>query len=312
MYLQDLLAAVDVRAVHHDVTVETAGAQKRRVQDVGPVRCRDEDGAAGVVKAVQLHQELVQRLLALVVPPAEPRTPVTPDGVDFVDKNDAGLIFLGLLEEVAHARRPHADEHLHKVRAADAEERHIRLTRRRTGQKGLARAGRAQKQNTARDLGTQPGELRGVLQEMDDLLQFLLGLVAARNIVERHLGAVVQKKLCLALGEGHHLAASALHVVEEEYPHADQQKGRKEGGEHRHPPRRLLRCLDGDDRPLLRGFFRQAGDIDRVGQKAGPILELSPQHRGAGLPRNKVCRSKIQRKSNVSNPEGIGIGNRYI
>ena len=68
-----------------------------------------------------------------------------------------------------------------------------------------------QKQNTARDLGTQPGELRGVLQEMDDLLQFLLGLVAARNIVERHLGAVVQKKLCLALGEGHHLAASALH-----------------------------------------------------------------------------------------------------
>ena len=68
---------------------------------------------------------------------------------------------------------------------------------------GFSTRDREMKQNAARDLGLQPGELRGVLQKIDDLLQFLLGFVAARDVVERHLGAVVQKELRLALGEGH-------------------------------------------------------------------------------------------------------------
>jgi len=37
------------------------------------------------------------------------------DGVDLVDENDAGGRFPGLREEVAHPRRPHADEHLDEI-----------------------------------------------------------------------------------------------------------------------------------------------------------------------------------------------------
>ena len=38
-----------------------------------------------------------------------------------------GAFWPGLREEVAHARGPDADEHLHEVGAAQAEERHARL-----------------------------------------------------------------------------------------------------------------------------------------------------------------------------------------
>ena len=70
------------------------------------------------LEAVHLDQELVQRLLALVVAAAEPRAAVPADGVDLVDEDDAGGVLLALLEEVAHAAGADADEHLDEVRAA--------------------------------------------------------------------------------------------------------------------------------------------------------------------------------------------------
>ena len=49
------------------------------------------------------------------------------DGVDFVDKDDAGRVLLGLFEHVAHAGGADADEHLDEVRARNGEERHVGL-----------------------------------------------------------------------------------------------------------------------------------------------------------------------------------------
>jgi len=41
------------------------------------------------LEAVHLDQELVERLLALVVPAAEPRAAMASDGVDLVDEDNA-------------------------------------------------------------------------------------------------------------------------------------------------------------------------------------------------------------------------------
>jgi energy-converting hydrogenase Eha subunit H len=53
-------------------------------------------------KAIHFHQQLVQRLLALVVAAAHAGAALTTDSVDFVDEDDAGRLLLGLLEHVAH------------------------------------------------------------------------------------------------------------------------------------------------------------------------------------------------------------------
>src|SRR6266849_3166790 len=125
--LQDALAPLHVGARHDDAAIESAGSQQRRVQDVRSIGGGDQDDALVGLEAVHLDQELVERLLALVVPAAEARAAVAPDGVDLVDEDDAGGVLLPLHEEIAHARGADADEHLDEVRARDGEEGHARL-----------------------------------------------------------------------------------------------------------------------------------------------------------------------------------------
>ena len=127
MQAQDLLAAADVGQRHHHLAIEAARPQQRRVQHVGTVGRRDDDDALVPLEAVHLDEQLVQGLLALVVAATETGAALAADGVDLVDEDDAGGGFLGLLEQVAHARGAHAHEHLDEVGAGDEEERHPRL-----------------------------------------------------------------------------------------------------------------------------------------------------------------------------------------
>src|SRR5690606_1389636 len=69
--LEHLFAARDVRVRHDDLTVETAGTQKGRVENVGTVGRRDQDDAFIGFKAVHLDEELVEGLFAFVVPAAK-------------------------------------------------------------------------------------------------------------------------------------------------------------------------------------------------------------------------------------------------
>ena len=103
--VEDLLAAHHVGVRHHHLAVEAAGAQQRGVEHVGPVGGRDQDHALVGLEAVHLDQELVQRLLALVVAAAEAGAAMAADRVDLVDEHDAGRVLLRLLEHVADAAR---------------------------------------------------------------------------------------------------------------------------------------------------------------------------------------------------------------
>ena len=150
--LEDRFAAADVRTVDDDLAVEASGTQQRGVEDVRTVRRGDQHDAGLHVEAVHLDEELVQRLLALVVTTAETGTAVTSDGVDLVDEHDGGGRRLRLLEQVAHARGTDTDEHLDEVRAGDGEERDTRFTGDGAREEGLARARGAEQQDALRDL----------------------------------------------------------------------------------------------------------------------------------------------------------------
>jgi hypothetical protein len=146
------------------------GAQQRRVEHVRAVGGGDDDDALVALEAVHLDQQLVQRLLALVIAAAQAGAAMAADRVDLVDEDDAGRVLLGLLEHVAHARGADADEHLDEVRAGDGEERHLGLAGDGAGQQGLAGAGRADHQHALRDLAAERWNFLRVLQELDDLL----------------------------------------------------------------------------------------------------------------------------------------------
>ncbi len=100
---EDLLAALDVGARHDDLAVEAARAQQRRIEHVGAVGRGDDDDALVRLEAVHLDEQLVERLLALVIAVAEAGAAMAADRVDLVDEDDAGRVLLRLLEHVADA-----------------------------------------------------------------------------------------------------------------------------------------------------------------------------------------------------------------
>ena len=229
--LEDAEPALEVGAVHDDLAVEAARTQQRRVEDVGPVGRRDQDDVVLDVEAVHLDEQLVERLLALVVTAAETGAALTTDRVDLVHEDDARSGGLGLLEQVAHARRADADEHLDEVGAGDREERHGRLAGDRTREQRLAGARRAYEQHALGDLGAERLELAGVGEELLDLLELLDRLVDSGDVLECDPRLVARHALRLGLAERHDLGVAALHLVHEEEHEADEQDDRQQRSE---------------------------------------------------------------------------------
>ena len=144
---QNLFAAAHVGPIDQHVAVESSGTQQRRIERFGPVGGGHHDHAAVGAEAVHLDQQRVQRLLALVMAADDAGAARFAQRVELVDEDDAGGLGLGLLEHVADARGADADEHLDKVRARQAEERHARLAGDGLGQQGLAGARRPDQQD---------------------------------------------------------------------------------------------------------------------------------------------------------------------
>ena len=223
-----------------DLAVEAARAQQRGVEHVGTVGRGDEDDPTAHVEAVHLDEQLVERLLALVVAAAHAGAAVTADGVDLVDEDDGRRVLLGLLEEVADAARADTDEHLDEVGAGDGVERHARLARDRAREEGLAGSGRAVEQHALGDLGADGLELGRVGEELLDLAELLDRLLAAGDVAERRLRHVLGDQLGLGLGELHDAAsAAALGLVHQEDEQQDDQREGQQRGEQRAEEARL-------------------------------------------------------------------------
>src|SRR5438067_10222 len=137
VHFEDGATAADVRPIERHMPVEPTGAEQRRIENVRAVGGRDHDHMGVGLEAVHLDQQLVERLLALVVTAAQAGAALASDGVDLIDKDDAGRVLLRLIEEVAHSRGAYADEHLDEFRAGDAEEGDARFARDRFAQQRL-------------------------------------------------------------------------------------------------------------------------------------------------------------------------------
>jgi hypothetical protein len=72
MDLRIRLTARDIRQRHHNLTVKPARTQQRRVQNIRTVGRSNQDHAFVGFKPIHFNQQLVKRLLALVVPATKP------------------------------------------------------------------------------------------------------------------------------------------------------------------------------------------------------------------------------------------------
>ena len=227
MHAQNLLATLHVRTVDRHLAVKTAGTQQRRIQNVRTVGGGDQDDRLALLKTVHLDQQLVERLLALVVAAAQAGSALTSHSIDLIDKDDRRGLGLGLLKEVAHAAGTDAHEHLDEVGTRNAKERYARFAGNSLGQQRLAGARRAHEQYAARNLGAQLAVTIRIAQEVADLLELLDRLVHAGNVLKLDLGArglvglgVGLAKLHVPVVGTHHLA----HKVEHDGDQGDRRK----------------------------------------------------------------------------------------
>mmetsp|Transcript_11758 Transcript_11758/g.28981 ORF Transcript_11758/g.28981 Transcript_11758/m.28981 type:complete len:310 (+) Transcript_11758:716-1645(+) len=190
--LQYLGAAADVGQRDGDVAVEPAGPRQRLVEELREVRGGEHDHPRVRVEPVELHQQLVERephrLLLL-------RLPGAADGVDLVDEDEARGPLLGRGEEVPHPPGPDPDVHLLELAPRGREEGHPGLARDRLRQERLPGARGAHQQDPAGEVPPQPRELLGLLEELDDLLELHLRLLAPLHVVEADLAHVDRRDL---------------------------------------------------------------------------------------------------------------------
>ena len=281
MHAQDLLATADIGTVHRDLTVETARAQQRRVEDVGTVGGGDEDHALVLLEAVHLDEQLIERLLALVVAAAQAGTALTADRVDLVDEDDRRRLLLGVLEEVAHARGAHTHEHLDELGTGDGEERHARLAGDGLGQQGLAGAGGTDQQHAARNLGAELAEPLGIGQKVADLLEFLNRFIDAGDVLELDVGTRGLGRLGVRLAELHRLVIGTGHLAHE----VEHDKDEQAGGQNRHQQVHqhvgvlgvhFVRSLGVGGHELCQGIGTHIGGGEALKVAFGLLLALGP------------------------------------
>ena len=235
--LEDLLAAAPVGRAVIDLPVKASRAQKCRVEDVLSVGGCEDDHALILAEAVHLHKQLVERLLALVVSSAETRAAAAADGVDLVNKDDAGRNALCLVEQVSHAAGADADIQLDKIRAGNGQKRHARLAGDGTRQQRLAGSRRADQQHALRHTRAHLLKALGIAEELHDLLKLRLFLVCARHIGKGDLFLARNAEVGVGARELRHCRRPAVCAVHQEKPHHQQTHAQQRIRQDRPVPR---------------------------------------------------------------------------
>src|SRR3989344_1236478 len=233
---EDRLAVVDVGKVEDHAPVEAAGAEERRIENIGPVRRRKHNDLRIAVETVHLDEDLVQGLFALVVPAAQPSAPLAAHRVYLIDEENGRGGALRGLEGVAGSGCAYADEHLNELRGRDIKERPARLARDRAGEKRLPRARRAHEEHAARDARADVQELFWILQKINDLLEFLLRLFEARDVLKGRTILLAAREAQVRAAERERLVHAALRLAEhEEKDAADDEKRHERRNENTCP-----------------------------------------------------------------------------
>ena len=175
-----------------------------------------------------------------------------------------------LLEQVAHPCRADPDEHLDEFRTGDREERHPGLAGHRAGEQGLAGPRWADQQHALGRPAAEPPVFDRVLQKVDDLDQFLLGLVDPGDIGEGDPGFLFDIDLGAALADRHHAAEPALpEAPDREHPDPDEEDRRQ------HPRQQVADPVAFDDaavdHAVLVETLRQIGGDPRGDEVLEPV-----------------------------------------
>gem|GEM_PF-6931711 len=290
--LEDGDAAREIGKADGNLAIETTGAEERAVHRVRAVGgAEDDDGVVGL-EAVHFDEERVEGLVVFLLGPGGVAAgALAADGVDFVDEDDARRGLAGFLEERADARGADADIHFDEVGAAEAVEFGFRFAGDGLGEHGFAGARRTDEENALRHAAAGFAEAGGIAEKFDDLVDLVLGFVAAGDGGKFHGGGGGTETLP---GEAGEAAAVALEDDDETEDERDDREGRRGGV--------------GDFRGALDGGERLGGDegggvvFDEVVRAQGGEVGIGE---AAGAAEGAGGVAVGERRRNIGEAEGV-------
>jgi hypothetical protein len=170
VHSENCLTAGLVRWLQHDPPIKPSWSQQGGVEYVRPVGGSQDNHAFLRREAIHFGQDLIQRLLLFGVRAAiNGIASRAADGIQLVDEHDGRCSLPGLLEEIAHAARSDANDHLDELTGAHTEERHTGFAGDCPSQQRLARTGRPHQEDAFWRGATQARVARRLFQEVNDL-----------------------------------------------------------------------------------------------------------------------------------------------
>ena len=275
MDFQNFLPPLHIRPSHVDLPVEAAGAQQRRVQNVRPVGCRQNDDALRTGEAIHFHQQLVQCLFLFVVTAAQTGAALAADGVDLVDEHDGRGDFSGLFKQVPDTSCADTHVHFHEIRAGNGQKLHARLSRDSPGKQGLACAGRPHQQKAVGNPCADLGKFFGIFQEIHDFLKLFLFFVRTRNVVKGHFLVSGNAQNRPGFAEGVHGIPGTAHASHQQRPneqqhHPDHQQRKNQGiGRKALVRNKIVVFQHAGGRLLRESLVHLLPEALRVGQRCG-------------------------------------------
>ena len=124
-------------------------------------------------------------------------------------------------------------------------------------------------------------EFLWILEELDEFLQLLLGLVDSGHVFERNASRLFGKQSGAGFAEPHGLAATGLHLAHEEYPNAqDQQHGEPRDKDAPQTRRTVIRRQCPDAHALFVELGNQVGVVGGIGRE-GTVVVIHTVDRAA-------------------------------
>ena len=179
---EDVLATIHVRSRHVDFLIETTWSHRCWVQGLLVIRCTNDHDLVILLEAIHFGQDLIQRRPARAAFRAAAAGPAK-DTVDFIDEDEARLLFASFSEELLDSLSSHSDEHLIEIRPRAEDEVASSFAGDRPRQQRLARAGLTEEHDAFEELGTLVLVQFRVPDHLDDVLNFILDLVNTFNII---------------------------------------------------------------------------------------------------------------------------------
>ena len=103
MNFQNSFSATNIWNIDVHLSVKPARSQKCWIKNIRTVGCCQNDYPFIWLKTIHFNKKLIESLLSFIISATKTGTTLATNSINFINKNNARFIFLGLVKKISHS-----------------------------------------------------------------------------------------------------------------------------------------------------------------------------------------------------------------